>query len=342
MKVLPPQRLLDNLDRQLDVLVRGARDLPQRQRTMRSAIAWSYQLLSEEHRALFRALSVFGGEFTLTDAEAIARDDGADFGSETREDPWRSLQTLEGLSSLVSKSLIVAKVDVVDPTEPQYELLETIRAYGLEILKEAGEENAVRQRFTEWFAALGEQWGSQLISQERRKRLAQFDLEYPNFRAALSWAVASGDIVSGMRLLTGLWRYWDWRGQLTEGTMWCDKVLALEGDAPPDLRVRALYAAATMPFTRGDYDRARIPALECLRVAEEADDPVGIGFGANALGNVYYDTGDFERAAEAYALGAEKRRNHGSRSDIMVSIVNLAFVYVQIGRYGEARELFDE
>ncbi len=342
VKVLPPQRLLDNLDRQLDVLVRGARDLPERQRTMRSAIAWSYQLLSEEHQALFRALSVFGGEFTLTDAEAIARSDQSAGGSETREDPWRSLQTLEGLSSLVSKSLVVAKTDVVDPTEPQYELLETIRAYGLEMLREAGEEDAVRKRFTEWFSALGEEWGSQLISQARRTRLAQFDMEYPNFRAALTWAVESGDNVSGMRLLTGLWRYWDWRGQLTEGTLWCDRVLELEGDAPPDLRVRALYAAATIPFTRGDYDQARIRALECLRVAEEAEDPVGIGFGANALGNVYYDTGEFELAAEAYARGAEKRRSHGSRSDIMVSIVNLAFVYVQIGRFDEARELFDE
>jgi predicted ATPase/DNA-binding CsgD family transcriptional regulator/Tfp pilus assembly protein PilF len=343
VKVLPPQRLLDNLDRQLDVLVRGARDLPPRQRTMRSAIEWSYQLLTPEQQGLFRALSVFGGEFTLTDAEAVAQE-WSDYGApaEIIVDPWRSLQTLEGLSSLVSKSLVIARTEVVDPTEPQYELLETIRAFGLEQLREVGEEADARRRFSHWFAGLAEQWGPQLMSPERRKRLAQYDLEYPNFRAALNWAVESGDIESGLRLIVGLWRYWDWRGHLNEGSMWCERVLALEGNVSPELKVRALYAAATLPFTRGDYQLARKRALECLEIAESFGDAIGIGYGANALGNVYYDTGDYQQAAEAYARGLEMRRLAGARSDLKVSIVNLAFVHVQMGSYEEATPLFDE
>jgi predicted ATPase/DNA-binding CsgD family transcriptional regulator len=344
VKVLPPQRLLDNLDRQLDVLVRGARDLPPRQRTMRSAIEWSYQLLTPEQQALFRALSVFGGEFTLTDAEAVAqpRSDEESEVLAVISDPWRSLQTLEGLSSLVSKSLVIARTEVVDPTEPQYELLETIRAFGMEQLQGSGEEPEVRRRFCRWFAGLAEQWGPQLMSNERRRRLAQYDLEYPNFRAALNWSVESGDVESGLRLIVGLWRYWDWRGHLNEGSMWCERVLAIKGEANPELRVRALYAAATLPFTRGDYDLARKRATECLETAEASDDAIGIGYGANALGNVLYDTGDYQGAAEAYSRGLEMRRLAGARYDLKVSIVNLAFVYVQTGNFEDAAPLFDE
>jgi non-specific serine/threonine protein kinase len=343
VKVLPPQRLLDNLDRQLDVLVRGARDLPPRQRTMRSAIAWSYQLLNEEQQALFRALSVFGGEFTLTDAEAVAQPRESEASEPLASiDPWRSLQTLEGLSSLVSKSLVVARTDVVDPTEPQYEMLETIRAYGLEQLREIGEEAEVRGRFMSWYAGLANQWGPQLMGPERRKRLAQYDLEYPNFRSALSWSVESNNVEAGLRLITGLWRYWDWRGHLAEGNMWCDRILDLKGEVDPALRVRALYGAATLPFSRGDYELARLRSVECLRLAEETGDEAGIGYGANALGNVYYDTGQYELATEAYARGLEMRRKHASRPDLKVSIVNLAWVSVQIGEYDKANVLFDE
>ncbi|MGD9712800.1 MAG: tetratricopeptide repeat protein [Thermomicrobiales bacterium] len=343
VKILPPQRLLANLDRQLDVLVRGARDLPQRQQTMRSAIEWSYRLLTEEQQELFRALSIFGGEFTLTDAEAVAqpRDDD-DESAFTSSDPWRSLQTLEGLSSLVSKSLVVARIDVVDPTEPQYEMLETIRAFGYEQLQAACEDATVRRRFLHWYARLGNLWSADLVTSDRRRRLAQYDLEYPNFRTALSMCVESNDVEIGHRLITGLWRYWDWRGFLNEGNMWCDRILALQGPVTPELRARALYAAATLPFSRGNYDLSLQRSLECLEIAEKAGDLEGIGFGANALGNVYYDTGEYELAAQAYARGLEMRRKAGTRSDLKVSLVNLAWVYVQIAEYEQARKVFDE
>lgn len=343
VKILPPQRLLANLDHQLDVLVRGARDLPLRQQTMRSTIEWSYRLLTEEQQGLFRALSVFGGEFTLTDAEAVAQP-RADNESDLFEssDPWRSLQTLEGLSSLVSKSLVVARIDVVDPTEPQYEMLETIRAFGYEQLREAGDEERVRRRFLHWFARLGNQWNADLVTAVRRRRLAQYDLEYPNFRTALTMSVEANDIETGHRLITGLWRYWDWRGFLNEGNMWCDRVLALPGTVAPELRARALYGASTLPFSRGNYELSRKRALECLAIAESVNDIEGIGFGANALGNVYYDTGEYELATEAYVRGLEARRMIGTRSDLKVSIVNLAWVYVQIEEYEKARTVFEE
>ncbi len=343
VKILPPQRLLVNLDRQLDVLVRGARDLPLRQQTMRSTIEWSYRLLTEDQQALFRALSIFGGEFTLTDAEAVAQpreDSEAEF-FET-SDPWRSLQTLEGLSSLVSKSLVVARIDVVDPTEPQYEMLETIRAFGFEQLRESNEEDLVRRRFLHWYARLGSQWNANLVTADRRRRLAQYDLEYPNFRAALTMSVESNDVETGLRLITGLWRYWDWRGFLNEGNMWCDRVLALPGAVAPELRARALYGAATLPFSRGNYELSRQRALECLAIAESVDDVEGIGFGANALGNVYYDIGEYEQATDSYVRGLEARRVAGTRSDLKVSIVNLAWVYVQIEEYEKARGIFEE
>lgn len=340
VKVLPPQRLLANLDRQLDVLVRGARDLPPRQQTMRSTIEWSYRLLNDDQQALFRALSVFGGEFTLSDAEAIAQSPPE--GGATSGDPWSSLHTLEVLSALVSKSLVATHTDVVDPAEPQYEMLETIRAFGQEQLREEDEEATVHQRFLDWYATLGQRWNVDLVGQDRRKRLQQYDLEYPNFRAALNLAVETRNGEAGLRLIIGLWRYWDWRGLLNEGNMWCDRILDLTVDAPAHLRARALYGAATLPFTRGDYDLALNRAIECLALAESEEDLEGVGFGANALGNVYYDTGKYELAAASYARGLEARRIAGTRADLKVSIVNLAWVCVQVGEFDRARVLFDE
>ncbi|MCA9640224.1 MAG: hypothetical protein KC492_05990, partial [Myxococcales bacterium] len=283
VKVLPPQRLLENLDRQLDVLVRGRRDLPERQQTMRSAIAWSYALLSESERALFRQLSVFAGPFTLGDVERVATVPLTPNRSEFPE-----LLLLETLSSLVTKSLVQALDDPIDPAEPEYSMLEIIRSFGAEQLASHGDELVLRKRHLDHFTAMSARWSEALSTPKRDVRLAQFDREYPNLHAALDWAVLSGNRTAGLRLVAALWVYWDWRGFHAEGARWSDAVLALGGESDPALLAKALYAGSAIAFMQANYARSMELAEACLAAAEASGDEQAIARGLVALGDSTY------------------------------------------------------
>jgi predicted ATPase/DNA-binding CsgD family transcriptional regulator len=337
VKVLPPQRLLENLDRQLDVLVRGARDLPIRQQTMRSAIAWSYQLLSEREQVLFRQLSVFSGPFTLSDAEAVA------LSIESIDpDEMPELALLETLASLVTKSLIQVADDSVDPIEPEYGMLEIIRAFAAEQLLEAGECNLLCDRHLAHFVSLAERWTGGLASEQRDARLAQLDREYANFRAALDWAVESGDRDAGLRLVAALWLYWDWRGFHAEGARWRDKVLAIEGESDPALLSSALYAGAAIAFMQANYPRSMELAEACLASAEASGNDAVIARALVALGNATYDQGQIDRSEEVYTRSLAMSRKTDDARSLQVSLVNLGYVYYQQGRFAEAKTLFEE
>src|SRR5262249_27108364 len=140
--VLPPPALLARMDRRLPILAGGVRDAPARQRTMRDAIAWSFELLSHDDRALFRRLSVFLGGFSLGAAEAVAGGDG--------DGP----DVLGSLTGLVEASLL--QTDLGADDEPRYLMLETVREFGLERLATSGEEAAARDAQADWCVALAE------------------------------------------------------------------------------------------------------------------------------------------------------------------------------------------
>lgn len=334
VKVLPPQRLLENLDRQLDVLVRGPRDLPERQQTMRSAIAWSYQLLTPGEQALFRQIGVFQGVFALADIEAVA------MGAAPEDAP--ELNTLEALASLVTKSLVQVSDHPIDSRQPEYRVLEIIRAFALEQLVEAGESTTARDRHLSHFVRLAEKWTLDLGSAKRDRRLAQLDREYPNFRAALEWALESGQIEAGLRLISALWVYWDWRGFHTEGAGWCDRMLSVESRVGLDVRSSALYAGAAIAFMQANYPRSLELAEECLAVAEQSGDDRNIGRALIALGNSAYDQGNLERAEAVYTRSLETIWRIDEPSALQVALVNLGFVRYQQDRYVEARKLFQD
>jgi len=337
VKVLPPQRLLENLDRQLDVLVRGPRDLPERQQTMRSAISWSYRLLSDREQRLFLHLSVFAGVFTLSDVEAVALPI-----EETDVDEFADLAMLETLASLVTKSLLEVGDESVDPAEPEYSMLEIIRAFAFEQLVESGEHVTLRDRHLAHFARLAEEWASGLISQRRDDRLAQLDREYTNFRAALAWAAESGQREAGLRLIAALWHYWDWRGLHAEGARWRDRILTLTGDVDPLLLSSALYAGAALAFMQANYPRSMELAEACLAAAEASGDDAALARALVALGNTTYDQGRLDRAEAVYTRSLEMTRQTDEARTLQISLVNLGYVYYQQGRFDEARTLFDE
>ncbi|HET8645992.1 MAG TPA: hypothetical protein VFO85_10905, partial [Vicinamibacteria bacterium] len=227
VKILPPPALQARLERRLPLLTGGPRDAPQRQRTMRDAIAWSYDLLRDEEQALFRSLSVFVGGFTLDAAAAVARGEDSANGAE-------ELALLDGISALVEASLLAVADTAGD--QPRYGMLETVREFGLEMLAASGEERAARQRHADYFQLLAERAHDAALRGSFRSSLVD---DLANLRAALAWFEQAGEAEQSLRLAGALWPIWYVRGPYHEGRDWVERALARGGDADAAARGRA-------------------------------------------------------------------------------------------------------
>src|SRR5215204_5645368 len=227
-KLLPPRAMLDRLGDRLKLLTGGARNLPQRQRTLRSAIEWSYELLDAGEMTLFSRLAVFSGGCTLEAMEAIC-----DAESELPMD------ILEGTSSLMDKSLL--RQEEGAEGEPRFVMLETIHEYGRERLNKSGEAEEIRRLHAEYFLALAELGESKLRGPEEAKWLECLEIEHDNMRDALSRALDAEEAELALRLAGALWRFWWMRGYYDEGRRWLEAALAKDGRASA-ARAKALEA----------------------------------------------------------------------------------------------------
>jgi predicted ATPase/DNA-binding XRE family transcriptional regulator len=240
VNVLPPRALLARLERRLPLLTGGSQDLPGRQRTMRDAIAWSYDLLAPDEQAAFRRLSVFAGGCTWEAIEAVGQGEGGP-------------GVLVGVAALVQHSLLRQIADSEE--DPRYLMLETVREYGLEQLSESGESEDIGQRHAEWCVA----WLERLqrsggLSQGRG--LAAVETELPNARAALSWYLAQGMSTAAMHLAGLLAVAWLRHGHLREGTEWSEHVLAADQGGPTVARVEALVGLTMLLWQQDRYEQA--------------------------------------------------------------------------------------
>jgi predicted ATPase/class 3 adenylate cyclase len=254
VRLLPPSAILQRLENRFTLLAGGGPDRPSRQQALRATIQWSYDLLSEDERRLFRRLAVFASGWSLESAEAVVGD--------------VDLDLFEGLSSLVDKSLIVADEDVSG--DARFRMLETLREFGRERLSEQGESEALERRHAEYVLRLAEQVDLAILGQRQPARLARLDTEYDNFRAALAWALresVAGEepfrLEVGVRLIRALYWYWYLRGFLGEGRTWIDRAQARLGDdSPPELRALALLVLGAVESFQGDLPNARAH-LQC-------------------------------------------------------------------------------
>jgi len=280
---LPPAALLERLDRRLPLLTGGARDLPERQRTLRDAIAWSHGLLTPAEQALFRRWAVFVGGFTLDAAGAAAGAPGD-----------LRLDVLDGVASLVAKSLV--RQEEGTDGAPRYRMLETVREFTLERLDASGEAEAVRERHATWCLALAEQAMTLIQGRDVRMRepLDRLEADHPNLRAALAWAMsAAGDPETALRLAGSLHPFWYFRGYVAEGQGWLERAV-LDGAEPPMLipasvRLRALTGAGAFAHYRGDDARAVV--LLDVALAESADEPWYRAYALHILACVARDAG---------------------------------------------------
>jgi predicted ATPase/DNA-binding SARP family transcriptional activator len=313
-KVLSPAAMLERLARRLDLLTSGPRDAPARQRTLRAAIGWSYDLLEEDARRLFADLGVFVGGWTLEEAEAVCGPDA-----------------LDGIAALADQSLVTRDGD-------RFGMLESIRAFALEQLTEPDD---ARRRHAHAFAALAEVAEEGIRGPSQSEWFVRLDADAENLRAATAWALADGDTDTALRLGGGLWRYWLARGHITERRAALAQALALDGGRP-DLRVNALNAAGVMAGEAGDFAAARELFTEAVGVARElGDQRLMAGLEGN-LGILALYAGEPEEAVRRYEAATAIWRDIGDSFGISLMTQNLGIAQDGLGRRELAIELLEE
>jgi len=288
MDMLSPAAVLPRLRACLDEEAGAATlDRPARHRTLTAAIAWSYELLSEEERDVFERLSMFAGGFTLEAAATVAK--------------RSSTQTLGLLRGLVDKHLVVSRE--VSDGEPRFEMLVTLHAFAVGRLATAVHGDAVRRQHAQVFLELAETAEPALIGPGQREWLDRLEREYDNMRAALGWALEVGELQLALRLGAALWFFWDMRGHLREGRDWLKRVLEHPvAQAVTPARVSALNAAGWLALVAGEYGAAAEVHEAALGLARQLNQPGAISRSAMHLGLALgLGPQDFDRALALYA-----------------------------------------
>ena len=271
INLLSPEQILARLDHRLTLLASTRRDLPDRQRTLRGAIDWSHDLLNDPERRLFRRLAVFSGGADLEAVEAVVDPDGSLGGD-----------VLDLAAALVDRSLIRSR-EVGDRN--RLEMLETIREYAAEQLRDAGEADAIGAAHAAYIASLAEPAAEALMRPDGQELFDRLDLELPNVRAAIAFALRTGDTATAARIGTGLREFWHSRNHLQDGRAALDQILAATADQGPTLlRARVVATASELASWHGDWQASYRLAVEAVEVATVVGDPLELANARMGLG----------------------------------------------------------
>jgi tetratricopeptide (TPR) repeat protein len=303
--------VLARLGDRLSLLTGGARDLPDRQRTLRATMEWSYDLLNLAERSLFARVAVFVGSWTLEEAEAVC-----DLGDEA--------EVLQHMSALVDKSLVQQRA--IDGHEPRFTMLETVREYALERLEESGESERLRRRHATYFLKLAK--GEERASQGPLQRLWLDRLEtgHDNLRAALSWSLDSkGDTDMGLQLTGALSHFWYVREHHSEARMWLQRALKLPSEATA-ARAKVLVGAGRLAWFQGELRRGNALLEESLTLFRDLGDDAGAAFTLLVLGRIAVSQGDRKRGALLVEESLASFRQQGNEWGIARALIVLGDV----------------
>lgn len=288
VKLLPPQALLSRLVHRLSVLTCGARNVPERQQTLRKTIAWSYNLLDAQEQWLFRHLSIFVGGCTLEALEAIC----------ASLDENGALQLLDGVASLIDKSLL--QQTELDGNEARLVMLGILREYGLECLEADGELETAHHAHAIYYLALAEEAEPHLTCVDQEAWLDRLEREHDNLRAALNWFLESEEVELALRLSGALQRFWLVRSHFAEGRRYLERALAQSSEVELSTRAKALSAASMLALHFGDYQQATVLYRESLKLFRELEDKRGVAASLNGLAFIDFIAGNYSEAHTWY------------------------------------------
>jgi predicted ATPase len=341
LSLLTPLALLARLEHRLPLLSRGARDLPQRQQTLRTTIAWSYDFLEAGEQQLFRHLSVFVGGFTLEAVQGVCLPGATDASSSAQGD--EEAATLEQLAQLLDKSLVQAQQGTRG--EPCFTMLETIREYATEQLAASGEEEALQARHAQYFLRLAEEGEPHLYRAAGWESwLERLEPEEANLRIALAWCEARQDRVeTGLRLAGALSGYWLLRGSLQEGRTWLEALLAGSDSLDRSVvRGRALFGAGMLALFEGDFAAATPQVEEALSIAHEVGDKRLTAYATTMLGFARLSQGNSEAARSLFAESYSLFKELGDASGEARTLLALGLIAHRSGDLATARAHLEE
>jgi predicted ATPase/class 3 adenylate cyclase len=362
--VLPPTRVLEALDQGLALEMEGPIDLPERQRTLRATIAWSYRLLTPSQQSLHDALSVFAGGCTLDDVRAVSPSGPASFSD---------------LEALVAWSLV--RSDISDG-DARLSMLETVREDAVARLEQLGRLDDLRRRHADRFLELAAAAEDGLAGPDQAQWLERIERELDNVRATLDWCLSTGRVENALRALSALGRFWRAHGHVTEARRRLSLALEMARDVPAGFRADALWTAArqadaqsdwaaaeslldealvlyradarerevaltlshlgSIAISRGDQVRGQALCEEALTVARGSGDARATSAALNILASVYMERGDQERALALHDEALELRRRLADPLLVVDSTYNLAIAAFLNGDFERAREAFEE
>ena len=288
VRLLSPRALLARLSDGLRVLTAGARDLPERQRTIQNTLDWSYGLLPPGEQSLFAQLGVFAGTFGLPAAQAV----GAEGDPPDQE---QSDRVIDSLSSLVDNSLVQANPH---GAEPRFRLLDTVREYALQRLRETADWAGAHDRHAAHFLALAEPTESELSGPGQFAWLERLEVRHDNLAAALSWLTSSGQLGKAVHMIWATWRFWWLHGHASELGQFTDKILASSQDMAAHDRALALSGSGFVSLASGDMTKAGTLFEQSLPLYQQSEDLLGGALAAATLGHVLAARQDYRHATE--------------------------------------------
>ncbi|MER3439078.1 MAG: hypothetical protein C4346_16650, partial [Chloroflexota bacterium] len=357
MRVFEPAALLPRLNRRLPLLTGGPQDLPERLRTMRNAIAWSYDLLSDALKHLFRRLSVFAGGCTIEAATAVASWEPGTWIQGARSNDARSalpLPIMDPLSPPPESSIVDGLTTLADhhlltttyrpDGEPRFSMLETIREFAQEQLLASDEMSAAHEAHADYFVALAEQAETELAGPHQPYWLDRLEEDLPNLCAALDFLHEHGDSERGLRLAAALWHFWVIHDRVPEGRRWLERLLALPASTvTPLVRARALAALGDLAERQCDYAMAHQWCQEALDLARGLGDALTTAAALRGLANIATAAGNYEHAQTWLFESLSLARQHGDAWATALAILRLGRqpdAEIQAARFEEALRLF--
>ena len=326
-KVLSVEEISERLDDSFRLLASGRRTAMPRHKALHATMEWSYELLSDEERALFRRLSVFAGGFSLEAAESVC------VGEELERE-----EVLELLSHLVDKSLVATQEK---DGETRYRLLEMVRQYGWEKLSESGEAGQFRNEHAGYYLALAEEAEPELKGERQVGWLERLEQERENLRAAMACSLGREELEDAARLGWALWLFWGIRGHFSEGRQSMEQALSAEGgDAMPvSSRAKALYVAGMMANYQGDHRSAELLLEESLGLFRELEDKLGTAYALSNAGFAALGQGQHRRAITLTEEAVDLFLEEGEKWGAAIELGFLAVAWRNQGDHGRAKSL---